>query len=207
LHAAGVAREGRGLGLCGFSGMGKSTLALHLMNRGLDYVSNDRLLARREGSGVRMFGVPILPRINPGTALGNERLGSILSPERRKAVAAMPLDELWELEEKYDVFIDEVYGEGRFRLAAPMTALGILNWRRDGTPPRLEEVSLAERPELMPAFMKEPGLFYEPDGEDVEARFSEDAYRRALAGVRVLEISGGVDFERAAAACLEALED
>ena len=43
-HAAGVNREGRGLALAGFSGMGKSTLALHLLSRGMNFVSNDRLL-------------------------------------------------------------------------------------------------------------------------------------------------------------------
>ena len=35
-HAAAVKADGRGLALAGFSGMGKSTLALHLMSRGAD---------------------------------------------------------------------------------------------------------------------------------------------------------------------------
>ena len=95
-HAAAVANDaGRGLAMAGFSGGGKSTLALHLMSHGLHFTSNDRLLVRRGDGRIEMSGVPKFPRINPGTALNNPNLSSILPPDRRTALADMPITELW----------------------------------------------------------------------------------------------------------------
>lgn len=47
-HAAGVSLGNTGLAIAGFAGMGKSTLALHVMRLGADFVSNDRLMVRRD---------------------------------------------------------------------------------------------------------------------------------------------------------------
>ena len=47
-----------------------------------------------------MSGIPKLPRINPGTALNNPSLRSILSPERRAELEGVDAGELWSLEEK-----------------------------------------------------------------------------------------------------------
>jgi HprK-related kinase B len=195
-HAAAVSREGRGLALAGFSGMGKSTLALHLMSRGLHFVSNDRLLIRRTGDQVSMRGVPKLPRINPGTALNNPDLASVIPPEERGAFEDLGPDEIWDLEHKYDVKIDECFGPGRFNLASSFDALAILNWQRDGSSPVLQQVDLDQRRDLLGAVRKNPGLFFlSPDGEP---DYSEEAYIRCLDGVTVFEISGGVDFQSAA---------
>ena len=102
-HAAAVNHQGRGLALAGFSGMGKSTLALHLMSRGLNFISNDRLLVQEAGRGVVMRGVPKLPRINPGTALNNPDLVSVIPEDEKEVFGQMSTDEIWTLEHKYDV--------------------------------------------------------------------------------------------------------
>lgn len=115
-HAAGVARGSGGIGIAGTSGAGKSTLALHAMNEGLSFVSNDRLLIKPQGP-TRMSGIPKHPRINPGTALHNPALISVLPPSRREALQSMPTAELWDLEEKYDADIGSLYG-GRWTTAA-----------------------------------------------------------------------------------------
>lgn len=199
LHAAGVCIGDRGLALAGFSGMGKSTLALHLLNRGAGFVSNDRLLVNDTGAALTMFGVPKLPRINPGTILNNEKLRRILPEQRRAELAALDRDSLWRLEEKYDVFLDEIYGPDTIRLSAHALGLVILDWRKE-EPFSITRTTVAEIPELLPTFSKTPGLFYEISDGDT-ADFSDEAYLRRLAELPLYHIRGAVDFERAADVC------
>jgi HprK-related kinase B len=231
LHAAAVARNGRGIALAGFSGMGKSTLALHMMNLGLDFVSNDRLMVRREGAGLVMRGLPKHPRINPGTALHNERLAGLIPEKERGELLALPEERLWKLERKRDALVDECFGPGRFRLEADMAALAVLNWRPAGGAARALRVDLRSRRDLFPAFMKNPGLFYAPgeaaalskEGGAAPAaagaalatgvlthpsglEFPPEAYLDLLAPAVALEVSGPADFSGAARQLAELLD-
>jgi HprK-related kinase B len=207
-HAAGIAREGAGLAIAGVSGGGKSTLALHLMASGLDYVSNDRVLMRATSDSVKMLGVPKLPRINPGTAMHNHSLTGILPMERLEELRQLDSDELWNLEEKYDVDIDECFGEGRMRMHADLRGVVILNWRRHSIESaQLRQVSLSQRPDLLRALTKAAGPFYQPgglgpaNGLTVENR----AYLDVLERLPVFEMTGGVDFVTAVGQCTHLL--
>ncbi|MEZ4331602.1 MAG: HprK-related kinase B [Myxococcota bacterium] len=201
-HAAGVTRGGRGLGLAGLAGGGKSTLALHLISAGFCFTSNDRLLVgpRPTGQGHVMKGIPKHPRINPGTALANPDLVAILEPERRRALEPMPREALWSLEEKSDAEIDRLFGPGRVVLDAPLDAFLILAWsHRDPSPARFTRVDLATRPDLLDAVMKAPGPFYLPDsGPWPQGHAPPDAafYLERMRGLPVWVAEGGVDFAR-----------
>lgn len=231
-HAAGVAlpqdQGGAGLALCGFAGMGKSTLALHLAARGLDFLSNDRVLIEpaRPGRPALLHGIPKHPRLNPGTALGNPELAPFLARalprSLRTAYADLPPQALYDIEDKFDAIIDECFAAerapadrthgdraascapGRFRLAAPLAGLAVLNWAHGGGPMLARRVALAGRQDLLPALRKPPGVFYLPEALS-RARLSEEDCLAALSGVPVLELSGGSDFPDAAAACLDLL--
>ena len=198
-HASGVSKDGHGLALAGVSGAGKSTLALHLMGRDLNFVSNDRLLIHRGSNGLAMSGVAKLPRINPGTALNNPALQSVMPSQEAEEFAKLPKEELWSLEHKYDVFIDDCFGQRRFQLASGMEGLVVLSWSLNGGRPLLRQVDPAERPDLLAAFMKSPGLFYLP--ADQAALPGPSDYIAALAGTPMYEIAGGVDFQQAAEDC------
>jgi HprK-related kinase B len=204
-HAAGVSLNGRGLALAGFSGMGKSTLALKMVEKGAVFVSNDRLLVSPRGNGLIMRGVAKLPRINPGTALNNPCLVEIIPENDLERFSSLGEEALWNLEQKYDVPIDVCFGQGRFKLSAPMNGLFILNWSRRNEPLRIQEVNLESRRDLLPAFMKESGLFFLPS-EGHETSFSEQAYLDLLTRCVAIEAVGGVDFDRARKACLHFLE-
>jgi HprK-related kinase B len=158
---------------------------------------------------VRAAGIPKLPRVNPGTIVHNARLQGLIPADRRAVLLAMPAAELWQLEDKYDVHMEQVYGPGRIVPEAPLGRYLVLNWNRDSDAAlRVEPVTLDNRRDLLAAIMKSPGPFYQyPDGsfhrDDTE--FDEQAYLDALQGVAVNEVSGRVDFEMLARICLDEL--
>ncbi len=203
-HAAGVSSKGNGLALAGFSGMGKSTLALHMMSRGLDFVSNDRLLIRLGESGLDMYGVAKLPRVNPGTILGNATLIGMLDERRKDHYAQMAPEELWSLESKHDVYLDECFRMSKFLIASKKSGLVILNWKHKYPRTSLEFVDISQRLDLLETVIKVPGLFFLPE-PDVDYDFSKAAYLRLLRDCPVFEARGGVDFSQVSDACIHFL--
>jgi len=209
-HAAGLVYRGKCLGIAGFSGGGKSTLMLNLLdNDEVSYLTNDRLFLHAGSGPVLARGIPKLPRINPGTIVHNRTLHSLIPAEQRKALLQLPAAELWELEEKYDVPVDKVYGPGRIITEAPLAALLILDWQRASDRElQVEQVNLAEHHDLLGALMKSPGPFYQhPDGsfQQDTAAFDESAYLEALANVTVYVARGRIDFSTMADRCLHEL--
>ncbi len=204
-HAGAVAREGRGLALCGTSGAGKSTVSLALVRRGMDFVSNDRLLLRRDGAGVEIQGVPKHPRVNPGTIVHNPMLHPLVPAAALERWLAMEPEELRVLEEKHDVLIDQVVGPGRFGLRATLEGLVVIAWNGEG-PPRLGRVSLDERRDLLEHVIKSPGLFYEPDGDE-PVDLTPEAYLEVLSSRPTWEVTGSRDFAAVEELCMRAFEE
>ncbi|WP_428526764.1 HprK-related kinase B [Roseibium sp.] len=204
-HAAAVTDGRQGLAIAGLSGGGKSTAILRMMDlEQTRFVTNDRLMVRATPNSTEGLGIPKNPRINPGTILHNPRLAPLLSEERKKELLQMPPEDLWQLEEKHDLFISEVYGPDRISFTAPLTEFWVLNWSRLSTEPTcLVDADLTERPDLLGAIMKSAGPFYQDasgvflcDDEPLEP----DAYLRQLKRVRIREVTGVIDFDALAAA-------
>ncbi|HBE93033.1 MAG TPA: HprK-related kinase B [Gammaproteobacteria bacterium] len=207
-HASALVYQGRGFGIAGFSGGGKSTLMLHLLGQaGMSYLTNDRLFINNEFDSVLARGIPKLPRVNPGTIVHDPNLYSLISDQKREAMLALPAEELWELEDKYDVHVDEVYGPGRIVNEAPLSAFLLLNWQRDSDAKlELKQVDLHQRKDLLGTVMKSPGPFYQySDGSFHQdtAPFDEQAYLDALNDVAIYEVSGRIDFQQLAEHWLE----
>lgn len=227
-HASAVCRAGAGadelpraIAIAGASGMGKSTLSLHMLNdRRVDFLSNDRVLMTRTTEGyVELAGVPKHPRINPGTILNNPDLVALLSDEEQARLRAMPGDELWQLEHKYDGLIGKLFPQQRFHLRARMVGLVLLSWTRGGGETVARRVDLRAVPasggvslavKLLPALIKQPGVFYLSDRRRAKPHGLTN-YLDMLdpaAGaqrVEVLELSGGIDFEAGRRAALQLL--
>jgi HprK-related kinase B len=209
-HASGLARHGKGFGIAGFSGGGKSTLMLRLLDQQeVSYLTNDRLFIRRGPDSIEAVGIPKLPRVNPGTVVHNPALHSLIPQEQREALLQLPPAELWELEDKYDVHVDRTYGPGRITLQAPLSGFLVLNWRRDSTAPlEVSQVDLSERRELLGAIMKSPGPFYQHTNGSFQQDtddFDEQAYLDVFSTVPVYEASGGVDFDALTSLTLDKL--
>lgn len=206
-HAAAVSMHGTGFAIAAFSGGGKSTLALHLMRKGFDFVSNDRTLIGKGKDGIYMNGVPKQPRINPGTVVNNPALIDVIPPARREQLARISQQNIWDLEEKYDADIESIFGEGKFQLHAKVKALVILNWKRgDKAATIFKPVDIRQRPDLLAAVMKSPGPFYMPPGKKVPAgkiRMNPDDYLSVFSEIDVYEVTGAVDFDKAVDFCLK----
>jgi HprK-related kinase B len=210
-HASGLVVNGRCMGIAGFSGGGKSTLMLHMLDDDeVHYLTNDRLFLSRKDHGVLATGIPKLPRINPGTIVNNPRLKPILDDQRCQELLAMPQEELWHLEEKYDVDVEQVYGKGKITSQQRMDAFVILNWSfKADRACSIDRVDISQRPELLKAVMKSPGPFYQfADGrffhDDME--LPEQEYLDYLQDLTVFEVTGKVDFEYASDFCLSYLK-
>jgi len=204
-HGAGVVAGNRGLAVAGVSGSGKSTLALHLMAAGARFVSNDRLMVMRRGEGLEMCGVAKHPRINPGTALTVPGLSGLLAPGERARFMSLPRDVLKDVEEKHDVPIHRFFGPGRFALTAPLCGLVILNWSGIGSPTAVRSLEMPRDASLLSAFAKDTGLFYGPFQGQATRAPTLSAYADLLAGVPVVELSGGRDFVQGTKVCLAML--
>jgi HprK-related kinase B len=215
-HASAVCRVEpdtlpRAIAIAGFSGMGKSTLSLHMLHdRRLDYLSNDRVMIRPTADGhVEVEGVPKHPRINPGTILNNPDLVALLSPDEQARYRALPTGELWQIEAKHDGLIGKYFPQQRFFLRARLVGLVLLNWTRDGGETVARRVDLRAQAgtraaKLLPALIKQPGIFY-LGGRDSTKPHELASYLEYLDGVDVLELSGGIDFDAGRTAALELL--
>jgi len=197
-HASGLDVDGIGIGMAGLSGGGKSTLMLGLMDQpDVRYVTNDRLFIHRQDGQVKARGIPKLPRINPGTIVHNPALHGLIDAARRKALLTLPQQELWHLEEKHDVMINEIYGEDRIEEEMLLRGFLVLNWSHDSRQAtHLDAVDLESRKDLLPAIMKSPGPFMQfkdnsmyQDAEPLDSQI----YIETLRGVTILEASGRVD--------------
>lgn len=200
-HAACLQVAQQGIAIAALSGGGKSTTMLKLMDLpDSKFISNDRLFLFDEQKAVIARGVAKQPRVNPGTLLNNPKLIGILSEQRRTELRNMPTSELWRLEEKYDVMVEQIYGKQKLGHSCQLTQVILLNWQPGANNPvGMQLVNLEERPDLIKAIAKSPGSFY----QNAQGEFLSEAiipcnqqYQARLAPVNVWEVTGGADFEQ-----------
>jgi HprK-related kinase B len=191
LHASGVSWNGRAAALAGPPGAGKSTAALHLVEAGFRFLSNDRVLARPLEDRVEALGYPKQPRVNPGTLLSHPRLRRRLRPEERRALEALPPAELWELERKSDVDLDAIYVKGTMDLRGDLRALVLLRWTREGAGLQVRRLRLAQALAAVPLVHKDLGVFDvdRPLGVPPPAP-DPRRYAELLARIAVIEVRG-----------------
>ena len=199
-HAAGVAKNNEGIVIAAQSGKGKSTTSLFLVNAGLDFISNDRVILQKENKDFTMIGVPKHPRVNPGTLLNNAQISHLLKePERFEGKSE---EEIWNWEEKYDVVIPDIYGKEKFKLSAKAKAFLIIDWGEDDSPLRLEKINLATRPDLLPEIMKKPSLMT-PHIHALKKDCSAQDYLNFIDGLPVYILKGKINPQEGIALILQ----
>ncbi|MFK5891724.1 MAG: HprK-related kinase B [Pseudomonadota bacterium] len=214
-HASGMSLEidnanSKGFAIAGLSGGGKSTLMLELMETELvSYVTNDRLFIKKQQHETEMLGIAKLPRINPGTIVGNPRLHGLLDPQQLENYQAMEKNELWHIEEKNDVPIIDIYGQHRLCYHTKLSIFIILNWRRDSQEETaLTAINIKDREDALAAIMKSPGPFYQHDNGQFQTddeEFDIANYLSNLSDIEIYEATGLIDFKKMSELILVAL--
>lgn len=202
-HAAAFDIDGHTTAIAASSGGGKSTLMLRaLETEPARFLSNDRILFKPDDGEVKVLGLAKHPRVNPGTLINSERLKHILPQEEQNRFARMPVNELWDIEQKYDVLIPQCYGEKKINLSGTLKNLVLLDWSLNSPQQtELNAVNIEQQPELLEGLRKSPGPFF----QDVDGQFPGSAtqscehYAEHLKGVRVFQLTGKTDFDRACA--------
>ncbi|MBJ7538590.1 HprK-related kinase B [Marinomonas transparens] len=201
-HASGFSVAGQVTAIAAGSGGGKSTLMLRcLEDASRQFLTNDRLLMEATSEGVKAVGVAKLPRVNPGTLLHshNDRLKHILPLNEQEKLSQLAQQALWELEQKYDVQIEDEYGENRVQLQGELKNLIMLDWSLASSEPTcLTLVDLEKEPDTIEGLRKRPGPFY----QDKVGVFSDSndcpsvaEYCQMLKTVRVFKLTGAIDFD------------
>jgi HprK-related kinase B len=134
VHASAVSLGGsRAVAVMGQSGMGKSSVAVRLMEQGFDYISNDRVVLEPSllRPSVLAHGLPKLPRVNPGTLLSGEKTRLLLDVGSRDRYEGLSREQLWQVEDKHDLEVERVLGR-RWLLSGELSVALVLSWRHDG---------------------------------------------------------------------------
>ena len=98
LHAAGLAKEGKGLLIAGPSGSGKSSLALSLIQSGWDYLTDDMLIFRHINYGIEAFPLRRYFKVDKSIVAKYPELQYQLN------------NSLEQFENEAYIYIDEIYG-------------------------------------------------------------------------------------------------
>jgi HprK-related kinase B len=203
-HASSVTNGQRGLLLAGAASAGKTTLAFRLLDQGVRLVGKDNVIVRYEASGLRMYGTPSPPRVNSGTALRNARLRSILDAKYAAKLERLSREELWAIDKKHPVFIEELYGPNKTGMDGPVDGIVVLNWRHQAAPTDINRVEFKDRPDLLEILMKSRGRFYRRRAESDHEPDAE-TYLQLLGNCPVYEVTGGIDFEQVVSLCTRLL--
>ena len=82
IHAAGVARRGRSILICGASGAGKTTLTVALVRAGFDYMGDDLTVLMKGDEGIRALAFPEVMDVTESSATFFPELAQLAAQPR-----------------------------------------------------------------------------------------------------------------------------
>lgn len=190
IHASAVSdEEGRAIAIVGQSGMGKSSVAVRLLEQGFDFISNDRLILLPDPRAevVYAHGLPKLPRVNPGTLLAGARTRAVLTKDAEAHYTSLSKEALWGVEDKHDLEVERVLGQ-RWLLSGALVGAFFLDWRQDGEGLDFQRLTPGQAVSELRAAAKDFGAFDLRLGERRDTAYVETARR-----VPMYRVTGAAD--------------
>lgn len=92
IHASAVSLHGKGVVICGDSGRGKTTLLLHLLREGFDYMADDTVFLMQEHEISRIFALPGYARVTARTANFLPEIDTVIQKTRPDEQGKYQLD-------------------------------------------------------------------------------------------------------------------
>lgn len=133
LKASALARAGQGLALVGGPDGARRALAVALVGRGFQWVTEDLLLVRVASGHVEMRGLPGLLRLGPAAMLAHPALRAMLANEERARYEGKTWRDLRDSETRYVVNAGEAFGPAGIATGGTLQTIVALRWRSGDT--------------------------------------------------------------------------
>ena len=129
---------GAAIALVGGPDTARRALAVTLVGRGFQWVTEDLLLVRVASGHVEMRGLPGLLRLGPAAMLAYPALRAMLTEEEQTRYAGQTWRDLREIEARYDIDTADAFGPAGIAAGGALRMIVALRWRgrRDRRPAR-----------------------------------------------------------------------
>jgi HprK-related kinase B len=161
LKGSALARDGRGVALVGGPDTARRALAVTLVGRGFQWVTEDLLLVRVAAGHVEMRGLPGLLRLGPAAMLAHPTLRAMLTEEERARYAGQTWRDLREIEARYNIDTVDAFGPAGIAAGGALRMIVALRWRGGETegPPTIAPLARADAYEALADATRSFGLY------------------------------------------------
>lgn len=191
LKGSALARDGRGIALVGGPDGARRALAVTLVGRGFQWVTEDLLLVRVASGHVEMRGLPGLLRLGPAAMLMHPALRAMLTEDERARYAGQTWRDLREIEARYDIDTVDAFGQAGIATGGVLRMIVVLRWKggeATGTS-AVAPLARADAYEALADAMRSFGLY--DLGGSVPANFHR--LQRIAETVEMRTVTGPVD--------------
>ena len=129
LKGSALARDGRGIALVGGPDTARRALAVTLVGRGFQWVTEDLLQVRVASGHVEMRGLPGLLRLGPAAMLAHPALHAMLTAEEQARYAGQTWRDLREIEARYNIDTVDAFGPAGIASGGTLDMIVALRWR------------------------------------------------------------------------------
>lgn len=161
LKGSALTRDDRGIALVGGPDGARRALAVTLVGRGFQWVTEDLLLVRVASGHVEMRGLPGLLRLGPAAMLAHPALRAMLTEDERARYAGQAWRDLREIDTRYVVDTVEAFGPAGVAAGGILRMIVALRWKggEAGGTPTVAPLARADAYEALADATRSFGLY------------------------------------------------